>query len=516
MKNLHTHAIFALAFMLGFAVPAATIITSSPTYAVEQAESSSTNVADEDALVAALQNNAITNIALSSHITMTAKHSSVSVLRTTPLTLNLNGYNISTANNNFITVTQGNVTITGTGVISAKKGVVLVKGSADSTATNYTVVTIDQNVTLRSATQYGLAVMPLSTSKNSKDPRCYGVVVNYNGKADGAYGLSIHGNIQETTNAPRINIGNTAQLIVSGSYEDNAPIYAAGYGNWTIGSATLTGKMGIGLKAGTFTLNGTKLTANGDFDAPDTGTGGIDGTGVAFQIEHQNLYANEDIVININGGTYTSTNDVFYEYGESAARSVHAAADINITSGSFTAGPGHAIFGGDYAEDDISISGGTFKGTDVSTFQTRGYLANNLTINSDGTVVVATSGGSSSRPNNPDMDTTKPVEPTTPDTDKDPSAPVPDTGLNQGVGAISAVATIVPFMIGAVLLFSLYGKRLHKHRQTEIVDDLVAAIDAQPVTVEAASEPIVERFEAVAIDRPTAPVTTPVDSFIKK
>lgn len=515
MKKLHTHAIFALAFMLGLAMPIATIIMARPASAIEQADGTSTTAADASSLVAALQNNAISTITLSGNITLDPS-SDIVISRTTPLTVDLNGFNLTTTGKTAITIAQGSVTFTGSGVISAARSVIKAKGSTDSAATNYTVITIDQNVTLRSASEYGLAVVPMSTDPAAKDSRCYGVVVSYNGKADGAYGLSIHGNIQDTTNAPRINIGNTAQLTANGSDADNAPIYAAGYGNWTIGAATLTGKMGIGLKAGAFTLNGTKLTANGDFNSPSTGPDGIDGTGVAFQIEHQRAYANEDIVININGGTYTSAHDVFYEYGDNAARSITAPADINITSGTFTAGAGYAIFGGDYTQDDISISGGTFKGADVSSFQTRGYLASNLTINDDGTVVVSTSGGGSSRPSNPDTDTIQPIEPSAPDSNNDPSAPVPDTGLNQGVGAISAVATIVPLMIGAVLLFSLYGKRLHKHRQTEIVDDLVAAIDAQPVTVEAASEPIVERFEAVAIDRPTAPVTTPVDSFIKK
>lgn len=515
MKKLHTHAIFALAFMLGLAMPVAAIITTNPVSAAEQTEGSSTTAADEAALFAAMQNNSISTITLSGNITVAAG-SDVVISRTAPLTINLNGYNIATTGNHTMTIAQGNVTITGNGVVSATKSAIMVKGSTNSADTNYTVVTIDQNVTLRSAQEYGLAVVPMSTAVASKDNRCYGVVVNFNGKADGAYGLSIHGNIQDKTNAPQINIGNTAQLTASGSYADNAPIYAAGYGNWTIGSATLTGKMGIGLKAGTFTLNGTKLTANGDFDLPSTGTGGIDGTGVAFQIEHQGAYADEDIVININGGTYTSTHDVFYEYGDSATRSVTAPADINITGGTFTAGTGHAIFGGDYAQDDIQITGGTFKGNDVDSFKSRGYLANNLTVDNNGNVVVITSGGSgTTTPTTPDTD--KPTQPTTPNEDKDTSTPVPDTGINQGVGVISAVGTIVPLMIGAGLLLSIYSKRLHKNRQAEIINDMVSAIDAQPVSTEAvASEPVIERFEAVAIDRPATPAAAPVDTFIKK
>lgn len=518
MKKLHTHAIFALAFMLGLAMPITTIVTANEVFAAEQAEDSSTTAANEAALVAAMQNDAISSITLSDNITLDSSSDTV-VSRTTPLTINLNGYNITTTGNHAVTIAQGNVTITGAGVISATKGVILVKGSTDSDATNYTVVTIDQNVTLRSTNEYGLAVVPISTAAATKDNRCYGVVVNFNGKADGAYGLSIHGNVQDTTNAPQINIGNSAVFHVNTAHfeKDNSPIYAAGYGIWTIGSADLNGEMGVGIKAGQFTFNGTKITATGEGGIPTAGTNGIDGTGVAFQIEHQGSYADEDIVININGGTYTSANDVFYEYGQTATRSITAPADINITGGTFTAGNGYAVFGGDYAQDDISITGGTFKGSDVDSFQANGYLASNLTINDNGTVVVATSG--STRPSTPATapDTDEPADSdATTDDSKDPAASIPDTGINQGVGALSAVATIVPLMIGAGVLFSLYTKRLHKNRQAEIIDDMVSAIDAQPVTVEATAEPVIERFEAVAIERPATPEVAPVDTFIKK
>ncbi len=515
MKKLHTHAIFALAFMLGLAMPIATIITARPASAAEQADSASATVSDAAALATALQNPNITTVTLGREIDF-ANSATIVINRTTPLVLNLNGFNITSTAKQVFAIQQGNVRITGQGTINAPKSVIKVQGSTDPNAANYTVVTIDPEVDLHSGAAYGLAVYPKVISK---DPSCYGVVVNFNGKASGAYGLSVHGNVQESNNAPQINIGASAQIISNGTAADNAPIYAAGYAVWNIGAATLTGEMGVGLKAGTFNFNGTKLTATGNFDDPTTGTGGIDGTGVAFQIEHHTQYSPEPIVININGGTYTSANDLFYEYGDSATRSITAPADINITGGTFIAGEGHEIFGGDYAQDDIMISGGTFKGTDVDTFKSRGYLANNLTVDNNGNVVVITSGGSgTTTPTTPD--TNKPAQPTTPDQgqdqDKDPSTPVPDTGLNQGVGAISAVATIVPLMIGAGFLLSLYSKRLHKNRQAEIIDDMVSAIDAQPVSAESAREPIIERFEAVAIDRPAAPAAAPVDTFIKK
>ena len=165
----------------------------------------------------------------------------------------------------------------------------------------FCVVTIGEGVTLKSDAMYGLAILS-NASSATKDS--YGVVVNFAGKMEAPYGFSIYGSIQHQTNCPEINILNGAEII-SVTESDSTPIYAAGVGNWRIGAAKLRGKAGLGIRAGWFDFAGTNIEIDGEMREPNTGSGGIDGVGAVFQIEHHKSYA-DAIVLDINGGTYRS------------------------------------------------------------------------------------------------------------------------------------------------------------------------------------------------------------------
>lgn len=515
MKNLHTHAIFALAFMLGVAAPAVAIINTQSASAAEQIvdESGEVIVIDTVAkLQDAINNNSGVTIKLDADLAgdKTANGALLTIDHDT--TIDLNGHSITSNSGTAILITKGIVTLTGNGTIHGKGNAIGISGATSVVNGVYSKVLVDTNVTLISDTLYGITVAPAVSGNHE----CYGVVIDFRGTiTNTGYGIYVNGMVNDTQNQPQITIADGAHITTT-TATDATPIYAAGSSVWTVGRATLIGNAAVAVKSGTMTFNNTTVSIIGDVVKDPTPMGkNIDGISSAFQLEHTLPYAG-DIVLTINGGTYSSAkHDVFHEYGQADQRSALTPAKITITGGTFTAGDDHAIFGGNYSDTDITITGGTFHGNDVDTFKANGYLANNYIINSNGTVVLATSGGSSSsRPGTTTpSDTTKPSDP---NDSKDPSAALPDTGINQGIGVISAVGTIVPLMIGAGILFSLYSKRLHKNRQAEIINDMVTAIDAQPVTIETADEPVIERFEAVAIDRPATPEVTPVDTFIKR
>ncbi len=435
---------------------------------------------------------------------------------------------------------RGNVTFTGTGTIAGSNGF-YVLGTDDATVTENTILTIDKDVTVQ-----GLDVYALVVSDNPKyNSVNYGTRVYLNGKFVGPYGISVDGFVHNSDQAPVITIGDTATITSS----VGAAIYAAGYANWTFGAAQITGNMGIGIKSGTMTLNGTQITATGAPATPDPTTGNIDENGVAFSIEHNNDYADQ-IVLNLNGGTYTSQNtSVFYEYSDAdLARAATRLADINIAGGTFTAGGNDAIFGGRMADTDIEISGGTFTtggpifneniltdtgiqisggtftGTDTQTDQFKNYLAEGLIIATNGQVMNPAApvrpsrpSSSTSSPEAPE-DPSDPVEPSDPTPEQKPSNDqntAPDTGLNHGRGVLTAASTVIPLICGAIgVIFMVCVQKVFSRRKALNAAAVEMEIDEQIAEiVDEPEEPVVERFVAEAIERPE-PKVTPVDTFI--
>lgn len=426
-----------------------------------------------------------------------------------PLELDLGQHNITnTSGKSYaLFIKQGTLSITGQGIISGQNGLEI-QGS-DQNIVNFTTVSIGKDVTIQGQI-YAIAI----NDYNSNSSLNYGTKLTIDGTLRAGYGVATNGRIKNTVGAPQIIINDSAVIIASG-YDDSTPFYAAGNATWTIGAATLTGKSGLNIRAGELTLNGTSVSADGEMRNPSTGSGGIDGVGVAFQIEHHPKYA-DNVVLNINGGTYSSQNgDVFYEYGESVASRATAVADINISGGTFTAGSDRAIFGGTIDQNNIEISGGTFRGTDVTTADFAKYLVGNLKLDADGNVVT-----NNPTPSNPNTPTSPSEAPEDPSDTKEPSDPTsgntaPETGVNHRISEISAIGTAVPMVIGACCIVAMAcGQRIFaRHRAAaragvEIeIDEQIAEIINDP------EEPVIERFVAEPILR-NEPQTTSVDSFI--
>lgn len=512
MKQTKITAFLALAFILGVAAPIAGITIASNVSAAEQV--ASTTVSTETDFRNAIENGEA-SITLSGNINLT---SALVIERAGSLTIDLNEYKITAATGikNAIIIMQGNVHFTGTGSIEVPTTALTLEGSNDPAAQNYSTLVVDKGVTITAQNAYGVSIDIYHAHQADKQKVSYGVAATLNGTIVAPYGISVNGNIQHNTNIPVIKIGDSAVIdaMTNNSEADSTPIYAAGAGNWTVGKATLTGRAAVGMKAGTMTFNGTKVEIDGVLTNPQPSTGGIQGNNSVFQIEHHASYAGGDIVINVNGGEYTSVNgDVFYEYNlATGTRSATDPADININGGTFTAGADKAIFGGDVEDMDIEIKGGTFtNGTDRD--ELKQYLVGNLTIDSNGTVIATTS---PSRPTTP----VTPTDPETPDTDNSTNQPdtnlpdnkVPDTGVISEQGIITAISTTLPLLAMAGVAFIWFNRHMVKVRRAERMVEEERERIAKAYIPKAKKEATIDRFVATPVEHhnPDGPM---VDMF---
>lgn len=425
-------------------------------------------------------------------------------LELAPLKLNLNGHNLTTEGPYAMHVFYGALDIVGEGAISAKTIVIDVRGAADPSFTKYTDLTIGKDVTLSAPQGYSIVV------DNGTGTTAYAAHVEFNGTINAMQGPYVNGTIKHTENPVLMKIGDTAQINA-----EKVAVYAAGYANWHFGAAHISGETGIGLKAGTFELTGTTIEAFGTPIEPELNNNGMDSTGVVFQIEHNASYANEDIVMNINSGQYTSQhNSVFYEYGDTSARSVTVPADINISGGKFSAAPDYNIFGGTSDQNNIEITSGTFHGKDANDAGFQDYFVGDLKFDQGGNVI-ANRPIAPSRPS-----TSNTIAPEAPETPVQPSAPsdndsAPETGVNQARGKISAVSTVAPITIGAICIIALaFGKKLFSNIKSFRAAEVECEINAEIADiVKDEPEPVIERFVATKIER-NDPTPTPVDMFI--
>ena len=341
MKKYQIITAAALACSLGVAAPTAVIATdgdvSNPTIEVAPL-AEATHVANAEDLAKAIADPDVAEIVLGANIEVDQ-----ALVIERNLTIDLGGFTLSSdvagvgsQSAPLLDIKQGTVNLTGTGTIltTGTNGVpVRVYGSDDPAATNYTVVTVGKDVTLKTTADdvYGIFI-----SFVTGVPHAYGVVINIDGTIDAANGPYINGTIKDTEgNVPIINISDEATITANGS--NGGAIYAAGYAKWNIGAATLTGKSGLVIKSGDINLTNTTVIADGVEADPDPYGNGFNGTGAAIQVEQNSAYAGK-VDISINGGNYTSKNsNVILAYTNNQPEDLQQFENLAINGGTFTA-----------------------------------------------------------------------------------------------------------------------------------------------------------------------------------
>ncbi len=295
------------------------------------------------------------------------------------ININLNGFNISAVDTVFI-IQNAKVDITGKGIIYEMEpnyAPIFVKGSNVETDTDYTVVTIGKDVTLRG----WAGVFIREYTKGTISP-AYGVKINFYGTIEAVndtsnasgHGIYINGNIKQMTNYPIININSGSKITSTGP-----GIYAAGYAKWNINGATITGvESGLGIKSGIFNITNSKITGTGSATLPPAGySNGINASGAAIQIESNKDYAG-DVELNITSGTFTSEKSVtLYEYVVSGTTGTKVKS-ISIMGGDFNATDENdsIIISKELtAKVKEFIKGGSFYINDISLYLASGYQA---------------------------------------------------------------------------------------------------------------------------------------------
>lgn len=284
---------------------------------------------------------------------------------TKDLTINLNNYSISRVDS-VIEVQGAELNLIGLGAVTETTpdyGAIVVRGSEDPNATNYTVVNVGENVKLTGWT--GINIQPINKTTKKY---VYGVVVNINGEISSfadtvgttGSGVYVNGFVQNTENAPIINLNSKAKINSTG-----AGVYLAGYATLNVNGATIIGlENAIGAKAGQITIKeGSVLKATGpDLTPTITYGNGINASGAAIQIEANTGYAGK-VALNIEGGDITSENGyAIYEYLD-APNAPTAVEEITITGGNITSAEDKAIFevSDNFADEHKEfITGGTF------------------------------------------------------------------------------------------------------------------------------------------------------------
>ena len=189
------------------------------------------------------------------------------------ITIDLNGHTISAASRVF-DVQNCNLTLTGNGTIQETQNdgyaPLCLKGSNNSADTNYTVITVGEGVTLK-----GWSGLMISPYESGSQKVAYGVVVNIFGdivspaqESHTAYGSGVYvnGQIQHKENCPVITLNSTVSI------NAKLGIYAAGYADWNIEGASITGyDSGIAVKAGKFIINDATISCTGPDASPTTG-----------------------------------------------------------------------------------------------------------------------------------------------------------------------------------------------------------------------------------------------------
>lgn len=341
---------FGLVVGLNFSVEARATegeMVSEEATVVADAVSNTAEVANYIDMKAALANTAVTVVNVTADIVATG------VMKVNhDVLIDLNGHTIMTTapasgkNRATFNLQSGHITIkNGTIVPQRGAGITLdTYDAVDKTATDILTVDIESDVTIKSANYYGIVIYDTS----------YGTSLNFAGKIEAKYGIANNGADKHTTNHLKVNVLDGAMITAQ-----DAAVYIPGYSVWTFGKAMLNGTMGVGIKSGVVTMNGTTIKATGEAKDPISWGQGINSAGAAIQIEENTAYAG-GVNLTVNGGKYSSLNNaVFVQYQGAEGVDADKVEAILIQDGKFVGKAGIGVFAGVPVED-VTIKGGRF------------------------------------------------------------------------------------------------------------------------------------------------------------
>ena len=230
--------------------------------------------------------------------------------------------------------------------------IVALTGSDNSTAKDHSVFKLERDAILRSAevAEDGTPAIGngYAVEIRQNNSAAYGVKVEIDGRIDHAI-LYTNGNIQKEENAPQITLGSNA--VIDGG------VYAAGYADWTVNGAKITGSTAFEIRAGSLTVNSGTFKGTGTpiFTKPNGNGSTTDGVGIAIAQHTTKL----PIKVTINGGEISGYTALYESNPQKNPVTDMAKVTIQIEGGTFTAtGPNADSV---YSENKTGfITGGKF------------------------------------------------------------------------------------------------------------------------------------------------------------
>ena len=275
------------------------------------------------------------------------------------LTLNMNGFDAGFVQNENISIYHGGLDIIGSGKLYEEKpnyAPVMLYGSDDRQASDYTTITVGKNVTLEGWS--GLFINQLKS--NSDGVNAFGIKATVNGTLNsvkditgaGGHALYVNGTIQATE-------GNVPEIILDGATLNTDlgnGMYLAGYTKTTITDSTITSvgtdSTGIEIRAGELTINGNTVVSggNGTPGAVSNGNGSTSFNVALAVVQHNTKLP---LVVTVNGGTFNGGAALFEKNTQNSTEVELKKVQISVKDGTFK--------GEVYSEDKADfISGGHF------------------------------------------------------------------------------------------------------------------------------------------------------------
>ena len=293
------------------------------------------------------------------------------------IVLDLNGHDVVHNDDYLFDVYNAKFHVTGEGTLfeNVKFGhaPIVARGSATDTA-NYTVITIDKNVTLKGDYTGIFVAQDAGNSYHN-----YGLVINMFGTIDmGAVADGYHYSGMYVNGSNTVSDGNVMTINLGGATIKNCAatgIYAAGYAKWNITNSSITsGNTGIEIRAGELTVNGATVVGNGvpTVVTPNGNGSTTEGAGIAVAQHTTKL----PIKVTINSGDISGYSALYQSNPEKNDDASVKKVSVAVNGGTFKTINGGTC--GVYSENNcVTISGGTF-GSDPSNYLAEGYTATNV------------------------------------------------------------------------------------------------------------------------------------------
>ena len=283
------------------------------------------------------------------------------------IVLDLNGHDVVHNGDYLFDVYNAKFHVTGEGTLfeNVKFGYapIVARGSATDTA-DYTVITIDKNVTLKGDYTGIFVAQDAGNSYHN-----YGLVINMFGTIDmGAVTGGYHYSGMYVNGSNTVSDGNVMTINLGGATIKNCAatgIYAAGYAKWNITNSSITsGNTGIEIRAGELTVNGATVVGNGvpTVVTPNGNGSTTEGAGIAVAQHTTKL----PIKVTINSGDISGYSALYQSNPEKNDDASVKKVSVAVNGGTFkTINRGTC---GVYSENNcVTISGGTFS-SDPSTY----------------------------------------------------------------------------------------------------------------------------------------------------